>query len=201
MTHTEFVTTLQEYAAFKYENGVHGFTNKSGKIVRDYGAVNDLYEILIRLFFVGDYRLVRDTMLHVKKQGRTDIVVNKSVRYEIGFNGKTWNEGTENNPLEGRYDGVIYGMIDTDIRDSIFQYIADGNIKHAIELLVSYTYIWTNKEGALSDLNSVPARGKFFTIKNNKVMNQYNPGLYKRFLSADMIYGTLLIDSKKELNY
>lgn len=201
MKYVDFIKTMQDYAAFKYSTGVDGYTRKDGKQVRDLGAVNDLYEILVRLAFVGDYRLVRDTMLHVKKQGKTDIVSRGIIRYEVGFNGKTWQEGTKTHPLEGKFEGVIYGMIDTDIRDSIFEYIAEGNVKDAIILLASYTYIWYDKAEALIDLEGIPLRGKFFTIKNGRVMNNYNAGLQKRFTDAEFQHGELLIDRITKLNY
>ena len=146
----------------------------------DLGAFGDLHETLVRIAMKGNYNLLHKNDLHVKKAGVADVTC-KGVKFEVGQNGKTWQEGTADDAMNGRFKAVAYGMYDKFTINEVYTAIAEDRIEYAIEIVKAYTCVWVDKYEIFNDMQAVPARGKFFTIKNEKVANQFNPGLYNRF--------------------
>ena len=171
MTNKQFREYMRQYAEAK-------------QIARaernDLGAFGDLHETLVRIAMKGNYNLLHMSDLHVKKAGRADII-HHGVKFEVGQNGKTWQEGSEADAMEGKFKAVAYGMYDEFTINAVYAAIADDRIEYAVEIIKAYTCVWTDKYQFLQDMSEVPARGKFFTIKNEKVANQFNAGLYNRF--------------------
>jgi len=149
----------------------------------DFGAFGDLYEVLIRIALMRSINLIKPSILMVKDILHSDIVSKKYGILEVGHNGKTFQEGTIFDYMEGNFTSVIYGVFSDDDKQAIYNYCIAGNIEKAIEYVKSYSVYWQDKHEFLNDMDSL-TRGKGLTIKSGKVMVQFNSGKYNAFVNA-----------------
>lgn len=151
-------------------------------VFNDKGAFCDLYEILTRIAFIKNINLVKPFHLYVKQILQVDLISKKYGLIEIGFNGKTLQEGTLFDYMEGRYNTFVYGVIDNYTRDLIVELCINGDIEKAIKILKAYTII-INKYDFIPTLSSY-RKGKIIVVKSGKIMVQYNDSLYNCVLNA-----------------
>lgn len=151
--------------------------------LKDYGAFGDLYEVLIRVALLRKFVLVRPSALLVHDILNNDIVSKKFGILEVGQNGKTFQEGTVFDYMEGTFTSVIYGVFSDEDKQAIYNYCIAGNIERAVEYVKSYSVYWENKYQFLNDMDNL-TRGKGLTIKSGKVMVQFNSGKYNAFINA-----------------
>ncbi len=149
----------------------------------DFGAFGDLLEVLARIAIIGNLNLIKAQHLNVKALFKNDIISKRYGIIEVAHNGKTWNSGTALNPIEGDYTSVIYGVFDAYTQNQVFNACINRNIKQAIAIVRAYCVYWHDKKDFLNDMESL-TRGKFFTIKSCKVMNQYNQSKHNAFIRA-----------------
>lgn len=149
----------------------------------DFGAFGDLLEVLARIAIIGNLNLVKASHLSVKAIFKNDIMSKRYGIIEVAHNGKTWNEGTIENPIEGRYTSVIYGVFDAYTENQIFDACINRDIKQAIAIVRAYCVYWKDKNEFLQDMEGL-TRGKFFTVKSCKIMNQYNQSKHNAFIRA-----------------
>ena len=148
----------------------------------DLGAFCDLYEILIRIAFIKNLNFLKPYHLAVKPILSTDLVSKKYGKIEIGFNGKTLQEGTLFDYMAGNYSALCYGVIDNYTRDIIVNACINGDLSLAIKTIKAYT-ILTDKNDFIPILSTY-RRGKIVVVKSGKIMIQYNDSLYSCVLSA-----------------
>ena len=151
-------------------------------VFNDKGAFCDLYEILTRIAFIKNINLVKPFHLYVKQILQVDLISKKYGLIEIGFNGKTLQEGTLFDYMEGKYNTLVYGVIDNFTRDLIVELCINGNVEKAIKILKAYTVI-INKYDFIPTLSNY-RKGKIVVVKSGKIMIQYNDSLYNCVLSA-----------------
>lgn len=153
-------------------------------VYSDLGAVNDLYEVLIRIAVKRNLYLVRYNDLHVKSASRADIVIH-GIPYEIGINGKTFTQATCADCMSGKFSGVIYGMANDDDRDYILNALARGDLKAAVNTLATLCGIWYDKYQFEYDMNNL-SRGAGIVYKPHIAAAQviYNDSKYRKFQTA-----------------
>lgn len=154
---------LEEYKAFKRENF---------KVLKDYGAIGDLIEIVIVCALrLSGFRLLD---LHTKASGKFDFV-SKGKTYEIGHNGKSFNfdlpidrEYVVNNVDFVSADFFVYGIVsnnvDTDeIEKSMFVFTNE----QAYEM---FLYIGGKK--GVTKLFNLTKGGKSLTIQQSNAIEK-----------------------------
>lgn len=151
--------------------------------INDYGAFGDLYELLVRLAFVGHINLVRASSLRVKEQGRTDLISRKYGRIEIGHNGKTLTSATAFDYMEGNYDSVVYGVFDFATKLDIYNLCAAGRIMDAVKVVKAYSCYWSDKYSFQQDMDGL-SRGAGITYKAGIIQVVFNESKYNAFVGA-----------------
>lgn len=152
-------------------------------IINDFGAFGDLFEILVRLAFIGNVNLFKASHLHVHDLASYDIISRKYGKIEIGCNGKTFASGVASDFMYGDYNAVVYGVFNDIDKQAIYNACESGNIEYALQYVKAYTCLWTDKYAFQSDMDNL-TRGKGITIKSGKIMIQYNKGKYNAFVDA-----------------
>lgn len=149
----------------------------------DKGYFGDILEVLVRCAFIGNISLIRPEMIHVKAQGKTDIISAKYGKIEVGHNGKTFSQGTIFDYMDGDYTSVVYGVFEEEDKQVIINAIRNNDIMTALKNVCAYCGYWRNKYDFLKDINSLSS-GKGMTIKAGQIMTQYNGGKHKVFIRA-----------------
>lgn len=170
--------TVIDYIAYIAIAKQEGYTLENDK-----GAFGDLLEILVRCALVCKLSLIRPSMLYVKDALHSDILSKKYGVIECGHNGKTWQEATVFDFMNGKFQTVVYGMFDNVDKEAVFNLCAKRDLGGAIEYIKNYVCIWTDKYDFLRDIDGLTS-GKGITIKAGKVMSQYNSGKYNAFQQA-----------------
>ena len=176
MDNTTTVTEyLKQYADFKLW---------ACECLNDFGALNDLFECLIRIASKRNFNLVKLSDIRVKTASQTDITLN-GVKYEIASNGKTWTQGTQTDYMSGNFVGVIYGVFEKQDMIYAIDCIKQGNVKTAVNYIASLACIWTEKHNFQYAMDSL-TRGKGITYKPclGRPQTVYNAGKYKAFVDA-----------------
>ena len=163
---------LASYAHFK-----HITSHK----LDDYGAFGDTVETCIRIA-CKPATLVSFNDLHVKRQNEVDITI-RGEKCEIGTNGKTFLESEENDPMQGKYNKVVYGVFSNEEKESIFQLLETGNTEKALASLLKMVYIF-DKETFYVCMTEKTGRGSMFQYKPtmDKWQVIYNPSKHAAFL-------------------
>ena len=156
---------------------------ENAQTLKDFGAFGDLFEILIRVALLKSLGLVHAEHLSVAQVKRADIITKKYGIIEVGHNGKTWTHATLFDVLAGEYTSVIYGVFDDETQADVYNACKEQNIKLALSIVTAYAVLWTDKQAFYNDMESL-TRGKFFTLKSGKIMNQYNVGKHRAFINA-----------------
>lgn len=166
----------------------------NGVMINDYGAFGDMFEILVRLAFVGNVNLFRASQIHVHEMSSYDMISRKYGKIEIGCNGKTFASGTALDYMSGDYNAVVYGVFADVDKQAIYNACERGDIQYAIDYVKAYTCIWQDKYQFEHDMQTL-TRGKGITIKSGKIMVQYNAGKHNAFINAiESGYFTTLAD-------
>lgn len=150
--------------------------------LNDYGAFGDLIETVCRIA-CKPRTLVSFNDLHVKRQGNVDITI-KNIPFEIGTNGKTFLESTEENSTAGRYQMIAYGVFDNDEKNLIFNLFINGQIEKGIETVANMMYTFS-KQTFIETMENT-GRSPMFQFKPSAGHWQviYNGSKHTAFLKA-----------------
>jgi hypothetical protein len=108
----------------------------------DFGAFGDLAETLARLACKPrNLWSLRD--IHVKRAGDVDIVI-RGKKFELGTNGKTFSESTENDAMTGKYSAVCYGVFTNDEKRDLFN-MAIMTPDNAIKNFANMFFVFPDK--------------------------------------------------------
>lgn len=154
---------LEEYKNFKRENF---------KVIKDFGAIGDLIEIVIVCALrLSGFRLLD---LHTKASGKFDFV-SKGKTYEIGHNGKSFNfdlpvnrEYVVNNVDFINADYFVYGILNNDAdTDEIEKNMYVFSNQQAYEM---FQYIGGKK--GVTKLFNLTKNGKSLTIQQSDAIEK-----------------------------
>ena len=161
-----------QYAAFKQTT-----TNK----LSDYGAFADMWEILLRMYTKPEWAIQFSDM-HVKRQYDVDITI-RGKKCEVGTNGKTFAESTEEEASAGRYDYILYTVLDDDEKQAFFRMVKTGRVKEAMQQAARMTYCF-EKNQFFSLLSEKCGRAPMVKYKETAGYWQviYNPSKHTAFL-------------------
>ena len=139
----------------------------------DFGAFGDVIETVCRIACKPS-ALVTFADLHVKRQNDVDITIRKTP-FEIGTNGKTFLESTEDAPMDGKYKMISYGVFDKEEKESIFNLFITGQIEKGLTAVCSMMYVFdkdtffecmTTKTGRAAMYQYKPSAGHWQVIYN-----------------------------------
>lgn len=167
---SEFMAKLAEAKAENYSK------------LNDKGAIGDLVEILVRLCLIKA-KLRRSCHLHVKEQGRADIVSKRLGVIEVGHNGKSWTQGDLFDFMAGDFEAVIYGMLDDYDTKEIVTYCKGHEYEKAISYVAANFGYWADKYEYQHFMDNL-SRGKGVTVKAGEIQTVYNAGKYNAFQDA-----------------
>ena len=169
--------TISEFMAF--------FARHKARIaiaMNDFGAFGDLFEILVRLYFVKknfhNWRL-----LSVKEYGKADIISKKLGKTEIGHNGKTLSFGTMFDYMDGDYQSIVYGTFSVEDKEEIYKYCISGDYEKACDYIAEYACVWSDKYQFQKDMDNL-SRGKGIAQKGDCIQIVYNDSKYNAFQNA-----------------
>lgn len=162
---------LKSYATFKKACGLN---------LNDFGAFGDTIETCIRVFS-KPANLVNWSDLHVKRQSEVDITI-KGVKMEVGNNGKTFLESDENNPMNGKYQKIIYGVFTKAQQENIYRLLIIGNYEEAKKAIYKRMYVF-EKETFFDCMTTKTGRGSMYQYKPQAGKWQviYNPSKHGAF--------------------
>lgn len=151
------VECIPQYAHFKHLTSIK---------LNDFGAFADLLEVLTRVGTresnFGGYA-VQWNDLHVKHQYSTDVTI-KGVKFEIGSNGKTFSESTRENPMNGNFEKIAYGVFTDEIKELIFSLAEQNNLEKALEEVYKRLYVF-DKETFFHCMTEKVGRGAMYQYK------------------------------------
>ena len=176
MKHSETVFDfLKSYVAWKHQTFLK---------LSDFGAFADSVETTVHLIACRKVWRASKKVLHVASIGKTDIIIN-GVKYEIGINGKTWNDSIEDNPMNGPFTGVIYGVFSEEEMKTIIHLFRYGDHNKAIKTIANMLYVFPDKEEFYTFMNGI-SRGKGIAWKEHIAHYQtiYNSGKHAAFIKA-----------------
>lgn len=153
--------------------------------LNDLGAFGDSIETIVHLVAYRKVWRTNRKNLHVSEIDKTDVRIN-SIRFEVAHNGKTWAESIENEPMHGHFDGVIYGVFDTEETERIISLFRIGSIKEGIKNVCDMLYVFPDKMEHLTFMNAISTRSATIQYKNNlgRYMTIYNPSKHTAFINA-----------------
>ena len=162
---------LKSYATFKKACGLN---------LDDYGAFGDTIETCIRVFS-KPANLVSWSDLHVKRQNEVDITI-KGVKMEVGNNGKTFLESEENEPMNGKYQKIIYGVFTKAQQENIYRLLIVGNYTEAKKAIYKRMFVF-EKEKFFECMTTKTGRGSMYQYKTSAGKWQviYNPSKHGAF--------------------
>ena len=167
-----WVEYMQGYATFKaatYEK------------LSDYGAFADLVETTAHLLVNKKIWRVRLSTLHVAKMGSIDLRLNGK-KIEVGTNGKSWLESTEEDSMNGRFDSVLYGVFSEEEKQLICQLFIEGQVKKAVATIANMLYYFENKYDFANFINSVSRSSSLVWKKQGYFQTVYNPSKHNAFI-------------------
>jgi hypothetical protein len=167
-----WVDYMQSYATFK--------ANTYEKL-SDYGAFADLVETTAHLLVNKKIWRVRLSTLHVSKIGNIDLRLNGQ-KIEVGTNGKSWLESTENDPMNGNFTAVIYGVFSEDEKQAICNLFAEGQVKKAIATIANMLYYFEDKYSFADFINSISRSPSLVWKKQGYFQTVYNPSKHGAFI-------------------
>ena len=163
---------MQSYATFK--------ANTYEKL-SDFGAFADLIETTAHLLVNKQVWRVRLSTLHVSKIGNIDLRLNGQ-KIEVGTNGKSWLESTEDDAMNGNFDSVVYGVFSEEEKAMICKLFADGQVKKAIATIANMLYYFENKYEFADFINSVSRSASLVWKSQGYFQTVYNPSKHNAFI-------------------
>lgn len=163
---------MPQYAAFK---------QATSKKLSDYGAFADMWEILLRLYCKPEWAIQYND-LHVKRQYDVDITI-RGKKCEVGTNGKTFAESTEEEASAGKYEYILYSVLDDDEKQAFFRMVKTGRTSEAMKQAAALTYVFP-KEDFFRLLSTKCGRAPMVKYKETAGYWQviYNAGKHTAFL-------------------
>lgn len=153
--------------------------------LNDLGAFGDSIETIVHLVACRKIWRTSKKNLHVSEIGKTDVRIN-GIRFEVGHNGKTWAESMEGEPMHGPFDGVIYGVFDTEETENIINLFRMGKIKEGIKAVCDMLYVFPDKMEHLNFMDSISTRSATIQYKDHlgRYMTIYNSSKHTAFINA-----------------
>ena len=162
---------LQKYLLFKFAQ----YYNFS-----DYGAIGDAIETICHAAVNEYWWRVKRENLHVAATGKVDLTYKKQ-KLEVGTNGKSFLESTEEDYMNGKYSGVIYGVFSDDEKIMLYEYLKQGKLKQVISSVLDMLYFFPTKQG-FSDFMAMVGRSSSLKWKGDYMQVIYNPSKHNAFL-------------------
>lgn len=153
--------------------------------LNDYGAFGDSLETIVHLLACRKIWRTKIKNLHVTELGKTDVQINR-IPFEVGHNGKTWADSTLDNPMNGPFDGVIYGVIDDTERQYIIDLFTQGKVLEGIIQASNMLYVFPDKMDYLSFMDSISKRSATIQYKKSlgRYQTIYNASKHSAFITA-----------------
>lgn len=173
------IDCLKKYAHFKHV---------TSKKLDDFGAFGDTIETCIRIM-CKPAALVSFNDLHVKRQNAVDITI-KGVKFEIGTNGKTFLESNENEPMNGKYQKIAYGVFSDEEKEMVFTLLENGEYGRAFESIQKMMYVF-EKDTFFECMTTKTGRASMYQYKKTAGKWQviFNQSKYSAFLKMVEIEG------------
>lgn len=150
----------------------------------DYGAFADLVETCVHAIVNLKIWRVNLRNLHVSAIGNIDVRF-RGNRFEVGTNGKNWMESTESDYMNGKFDGVIYGMFDDDDKEMILNNFINGDILGGLTTICNFLYVWENKYDYLDFMQGISRKPSITWWEAQQIARvRYNPSKIKAFTEA-----------------
>lgn len=178
---------VRQYAIYKC---------KAYKKLSDYGAFGDFVETLCHIAIKGYFNKVNMKNVHVSDIGKIDFTFCGN-KVECGINGKTWREGIATDFSAGKYNSVVYGMINSEKIGFIVKTIVNGDLKHGIIYTLKNLYYFPEKTDFFRFIETAGKKSALIQYKQalNIVQTIYNDSTEKAFLhkvSAETFYNAIL---------
>lgn len=153
--------------------------------LNDLGAFGDSIETIVHLVACRKIWRTNKKNLHVSEIDKTDVKIN-GIRFEVAHNGKTWAESVEDEPMEGHFDGVIYGVFDSEETENIITLFRTGKVMEGIKTVCDMLYVFPDKMEHLDFMDGISTRSATIQYKNNlgRYMTIYNPSKHNAFIKA-----------------
>ena len=149
----------------------------------DYGAFGDLVETVCHLLVNKKVWRTKIKTLHVSAIGKTDLRYNGK-KIEVGTNGKSWLESTEEDAMSGKFDGVLYGVFSEEEKESICKEFSEGKVEKAISDIAKMLYYFENKNDFPIFVNSISRSPSLVWKKGGYFQTVYNPSKHVAFIRA-----------------
>lgn len=167
-----FMEFLSNYAAFKAEMFIK---------LHDLGASGDIIETAVHCIASRQWWRVKIKNLHVSAIGKIDVTINGKC-WEVGTNGKTFAESTENDYMFGKYTGVIFGVFNDEEYTEICDLFINGKTLEALTYIAQRLYVWEDKYQFQQFMQSIGRNGYFVWKKSLKAAQVvYNGSMYNMF--------------------
>ena len=167
-----FMNFLSNYSAFKAEMFIK---------LRDLGAPADMIETAVHCIASRQWWRVKIKNLHVSAIGKIDVKIGGKC-WEIGTNGKTFAESTENDYMCGKYTGVIYGVFSDEEYTEICDLFISGKTLEALTYIAQRLYVWEDKYEFKQFMQNIGRNGYFVWKKSIKAAQVvYNGSMYNIF--------------------
>lgn len=164
-----------------------GYINWKQRIfqkMNDLGAFGDSIETIVHLVACRKIWRTSRKNLHVSEISKTDVRIN-GIRYEVGHNGKTWNDSIPDDAMHGPFDGVIYGVFDAEETEIIINFFRAGKTLKGIKAVCDLLYVFPDKYAHQAFMDSL---GRSATIQYkghlDKYQTIYNDSKRNAFIKA-----------------
>ncbi len=149
----------------------------------DYGAFADLVETVCHLLVNKKVWRTNIKNLHVSAIGKIDLRYNGQ-KIEIGTNGKSWLESTEEDSMHGKFDSVLYGVFSEEEKESICKDFSEGKAEKAISEIAKMLYYFEDKNDFPVFVNSISRSSSLVWKKAGYYQSVYNPSKHGAFVRA-----------------
>lgn len=150
--------------------------------LNDLGAFGDSVETCVHLINCREKWRVNLKNIHVAAIGNTDIWI-KGRRFEIGTNGKSWADSTEEEPMRGPFDGIIYGVISDEEKQYIIDLFRQNKVRQGLTAIAKMLYVFPEKEEFSYFMEKVGRSASIVWKKHlNIYQTVYNPSKHSAFI-------------------
>ena len=151
--------------------------------LNDTGAMGDAIETMVHLLAMRREWRTQKKNLHVSAIGKTDVKIN-GVDYEVGHNSKLWNDSTLEDAMAGPFEGVIYGMINSDEMYSIIE-LFKKDFKRGITEIANLLYVFSDKREFFDIMQNDLGRSATLKYRKdlNKIVTVYNGSKEKAWIN------------------
>ena len=156
---------------------------KAFRLLNDLGAFGDLIEICLHLLVCREKWRVNMAHLHVMPLKEIDIRYNGQP-IEVGTNGKTWSQSLKDDPMNGKFLAVIYGVFSDDEKADICKLIVNGEVEKGLNEIASMLYYFDDKAQFFNLMQNNVGRSETIVWKKSihRYQTVYNAAKHSAFL-------------------